>query len=250
MLTGKNNQRTLEVLMEDEIVNRGTLAFGITLTVSLCGGQARAANIIQDGNFQGPLETGTPTALGIWSDWTNAGIALNPAGDYASLPVGADLFQRFTALANGTYTLTFLVEDQSTSAAQLVFAVQQELGSPVGEEAALGLLEDITLEPSSGFEQVSLTFTVDNPSYPLNELTFSNSYDNPIPPITNSVNPRGTIIDIADVSLVLDPSGGVDGLSVSGVPEPSTWAMMLVGFAGLGYAGCRARRARVAASAT
>jgi hypothetical protein len=26
------------------------------------------------------------------------------------------------------------------------------------------------------------------------------------------------------------------------VPEPSTWAMMLLGFAGLGYAGVRARR--------
>jgi hypothetical protein len=33
----------------------------------------------------------------------------------------------------------------------------------------------------------------------------------------------------------------------SGVPEPSTWAMMLLGFAGLGYAGyCRAREPRPA----
>ncbi len=29
------------------------------------------------------------------------------------------------------------------------------------------------------------------------------------------------------------------------VPEPSTWAMMLLGFAGLGYAGYRSRRARL-----
>jgi hypothetical protein len=37
---------------------------------------------------------------------------------------------------------------------------------------------------------------------------------------------------------------GVDGLAPppSGIPEPSTWAMMLVGFAGLGYAGSRASR--------
>jgi hypothetical protein len=27
------------------------------------------------------------------------------------------------------------------------------------------------------------------------------------------------------------------GPPVEGVPEPSTWAMMLLGFAGLGYAG-------------
>jgi PEP-CTERM motif-containing protein len=36
---------------------------------------------------------------------------------------------------------------------------------------------------------------------------------------------------------------------VATVPEPSTWAMMLIGFAGLGLAGYRTRRARVDASA-
>jgi hypothetical protein len=38
-----------------------------------------------------------------------------------------------------------------------------------------------------------------------------------------------------------------EGLT-SSVPEPSTWAMMLIGFAGLGYAGYRASRRRVALS--
>jgi hypothetical protein len=48
----------------------------------------------------------------------------------------------------------------------------------------------------------------------------------------------------------VDPaaSGGppfslLDGVSLSStVPEPSTWAMMFVGFAGLAYAGLRNRR--------
>jgi hypothetical protein len=31
-------------------------------------------------------------------------------------------------------------------------------------------------------------------------------------------------------------------VSLTAVPEPSTWAMMLAGFAGLGYAGLRRRR--------
>jgi hypothetical protein len=39
-------------------------------------------------------------------------------------------------------------------------------------------------------------------------------------------------------SFVWDPTA----IPVQSVPEPSTWAMMLLGFAGLGYAGCRARR--------
>jgi hypothetical protein len=39
-------------------------------------------------------------------------------------------------------------------------------------------------------------------------------------------------------------------MEVSGVatPEPSTWAMMTLGFAGLGFAGYRASRRAVAAT--
>ena len=36
--------------------------------------------------------------------------------------------------------------------------------------------------------------------------------------------------------------GGTTGLSYNSVPEPSTWAMMLLGFAGLGFAGYRRTR--------
>jgi hypothetical protein len=34
--------------------------------------------------------------------------------------------------------------------------------------------------------------------------------------------------------------------ALGGVPEPSTWAMMLIGFAGLGFAGYLKRRPRAA----
>jgi hypothetical protein len=34
-------------------------------------------------------------------------------------------------------------------------------------------------------------------------------------------------------------SAGFSGPSVGAVPEPSTWAMVLIGFAGLGFAGAR-----------
>ena len=37
-------------------------------------------------------------------------------------------------------------------------------------------------------------------------------------------------------------SGGFSGPSAGTIPEPSTWAMMLIGFAGLGFAGARRRR--------
>jgi PEP-CTERM motif-containing protein len=42
--------------------------------------------------------------------------------------------------------------------------------------------------------------------------------------------------------------GGVGGVA-NGVPEPSTWAMMILGFCGLGFAGYRSSRQRVALAA-
>jgi PEP-CTERM motif len=42
------------------------------------------------------------------------------------------------------------------------------------------------------------------------------------------------------------PFALLDGVSLSAVPEPSTWAMMLVGFGGLGYAAYRRRRTTLA----
>jgi PEP-CTERM motif len=44
----------------------------------------------------------------------------------------------------------------------------------------------------------------------------------------------------------LPPFALLDGVSLTAVPEPSTWAMMLVGFSGLGYAAYRRRRTPVA----
>jgi hypothetical protein len=43
----------------------------------------------------------------------------------------------------------------------------------------------------------------------------------------------------------VDSSGASQGFlatPISGVPEPSTWAMMLLGFAGLGFAFRQSRR--------
>jgi hypothetical protein len=50
------------------------------------------------------------------------------------------------------------------------------------------------------------------------------------------------------VTSTYDPAGLTVSLSVTGVPEPATWAMMLVGFGGLGAA-IRTRRSRAVATA-
>jgi hypothetical protein len=44
-------------------------------------------------------------------------------------------------------------------------------------------------------------------------------------------------------SIVTSPGVGNAPGSISGIPEASTWAMLIVGFAGLGYAGLRRPKA-------
>jgi hypothetical protein len=39
-----------------------------------------------------------------------------------------------------------------------------------------------------------------------------------------------------------DSIGGIESFTLTAVPEPSTWAMMLLGFAGLGLASYRGKR--------
>jgi hypothetical protein len=51
----------------------------------------------------------------------------------------------------------------------------------------------------------------------------------------------------AGANETIDASGTVTETIFTSIPEPSTWAMMLLGFAGLGYAGYRASRRTAAA---
>lgn len=215
-----------------------TFGFGIAVTVLLSFvGQANASSIITDGDFLQPI--GTNLNLTPWSDWTAAGITRNSApdgiqGNYASLPVGADLFQRFNALANGGYVLSFLVRNQSPTTAKLVFAVQEALGTSRSVVFAAGTGAEVTLLPSDHFTSETLTFYIDNPSFIPNELAFSNSYDAAVPPIEDSINPSGTILDIAAVTLCrLSSYPCAVTPYVTAAPEPATWAVMLFGTFGL-----------------
>jgi hypothetical protein len=91
----------------------------------------------------------------------------------------------------------------------------------------------------------------------------SNPNVSPLENIASGVLPQGSyIVGFLNEGTVNNPSWqatansgaifetGSPGVTRSAVPEPSTWAMMLLGFAGLGFAGYRkARSARTALSA-
>ena len=60
-----------------------------------------------------------------------------------------------------------------------------------------------------------------------------------------AANNMSAAFGYGDVStlIIVDPPGGFEG-----APEPSTWAMLALGFAGLGLAGARARRRAASAA--
>jgi PEP-CTERM motif len=64
-------------------------------------------------------------------------------------------------------------------------------------------------------------------------------------PVVAAVDPISPVDPIGPVGPIGTP-GGPSG-SIAAVPEPSTWAMLLLGFAGLGYAGFRRSRGPIGA---
>ena len=107
-----------------------------------------------------------------------------------------------------------------------------------------GTFSDAVFGQDSG-----LTLTASNPS-PLQSVIFSS---NVIAPDLIAAFDRSVSMSFTDVtphaSIVLGTLGsfksGVTGNFSSTVPEPSTWAMMLLGFVGLGYVGFRKARSAI-----
>jgi hypothetical protein len=66
--------------------------------------------------------------------------------------------------------------------------------------------------------------------------------------IFRTVPATSSPIDVSDLLSAGARAGGFTALfqtKVSAVPEPSTWAMLLLGFAGLGYAAMRRKSVRL-----
>ncbi len=93
------------------------------------------------------------------------------------------------------------------------------------------------------FEGSDVTFTLSDGS----TTTFNSTGDGYV-----TSNFFGVVDATGVTSVLITAAGPTDNLSINGVagvadfPEPSTWAMMLIGFVGLGWAGYRARRTALA----
>jgi len=104
-------------------------------------------------------------------------------------------------------------------------------------------LEALPVGPSNLFLASSTTFY---------SLTASGTPATPSTPFVLSfpfANNHGTeTVSLTNVAYGAPGLGHVDSLTITAVPELSTWGMMLLGFAGLGFAGYR--RSRNSASAS
>jgi PEP-CTERM motif len=88
-----------------------------------------------------------------------------------------------------------------------------------------------------------------NPHYP-NSMNVPGSFSGWTPEIfdftASAASETLSFLAVGSPAANLPPFALLDGVSLTAVPEPSTWAMMLVGFSGLGYAAYRRRRTPVA----
>ena len=124
-----------------------------------------------------------------------------------------------------------------------------------GGDLMLGLIDDQLTGFAGGLGFQSMEFTVTANGVELLESTFKSLavaesfFRDRVIDLGSDFGGPGIDLTIA-YNLVADGSGGFGfDFAVGGaVPEPSTWAMMLIGFAGLGYAGYRRAREPRAAS--
>ena len=119
-----------------------------------------------------------------------------------------------------------------------------------GGDLQLGLIDNQLTGFATGLGFESMEFTITADGVEILDTTFrslavaESFFRDDVIDLGSDFGPN---IDLTfGYTLVADGSGGFGfDLAIGGaVPEPSTWAMMLVGFAGLGFAGYRSTRRR------
>jgi hypothetical protein len=179
---------------------------------------------------------GGPATLPLWGSSADG----SPAGNYF---YGVDstfqpsaLSQAISGLTVGDeYTLTF---DYAAAQQYLYsgYTTDQWVVTLGSQTIAMTPTIDLTSNGFSGWLTESVTFTYEGDGPNPNLLTF----------VDNGMG--GCNSSFLDCAINNPGASGsppfslLDGVSLTAVPEPSTWAMMLLGFAGLGYAGMRNRR--------
>ena len=184
----------------------------------------------------GPLTTGTfynvpgnsLTLNSITFASSNSGENINSASFYNQFPPTIDITNQY--LVNG------FPPDDSTLPLTLTITLPSAVTAFALDFSALFANTTATFTLSNGFSTSVVANDYSDPNLGTQFLGFLST--TPFSTITLSVPAGETSWVVEDVTT---------GTATS-VPEPSTWAMMLVGFLGLGYAGYRGSRKKSAAA--
>jgi hypothetical protein len=181
---------------------------GVALAALLPVAANASTNLLSNGSF----ETGDLTGWSAWGDFSFSGVS-GTFGGYA--PEDGN----YQVYLGSVYTVGGITQTISDTAGQTLKVTGWYAGIYTGPSSlaiSFNGVDIINLNPAPSdgvYRQFSATFTA-----------------------TGSDTLTVTSYQLPSYNLV-------DNFSVTAVPEPSTWALMLAGFAGLGFAGYRRSRA-------
>jgi hypothetical protein len=174
------------------------------------------------------LSSSANLASGVLTADSQSGFASSSIWDsftYTGLPVGG-------ATIAATLSLPGTLTGSSDGIATL------EEGTPTN---GLTLVDSVFFNVATGEPpSISLSFDVTNGA-PV--IVFAEIQVDGLDGVADLGDPPMLSLDVPKGASVTTASGVFDNFVSTTVPEPSTWAMLLIGFAGLGFAGCRARKA-------
>ena len=229
-------------------------ALAAIFPIMALGGQAKATTLV----LAGP----TFSADFIWNNDGTVSLLSAPLVDYTAVQQQSELWSDFssgsTLPAGSLMELSFAVVDGADhhtvsflhdfGAVGGTFSWSYDVSdaaTPKVEEASINAAILQTVGASS-----LLKTLVDNNS---NTYTLDFTQVGTVDSGATSATflPGATTLDVVDAMTVTGPHGS-DATGVSNsfvettIPEPSTWVMMLLGFAGLGFAGYRSSRKGIA----
>lgn len=222
-------------------MKKAAILIGVSISAALISLQAANAAIVSNGDFEGGGFSGWNVVVGSNTPSTNTApvvIAYNQASGYPTgafgesvpSPDGSGHGAYFSADGTGqniNQTVSLAANQQYTFSYQ-VYAPQNGLNNPFDANfqasidgfllpGSLGSVQSDLNPP--GWVTYSATFTTG--AAPVGLLTFSFT---------------GLGVAAADVVL--------DNVTIAAVPEASTWAMMILGFFGMGFIAYRRKGAR------
>jgi choice-of-anchor C domain-containing protein len=193
-----------------------------------------AVNLIADGNFDSPLSAGNfttytaPQSFGAGNVWSVTSGSVDEIGNYWQAPAtgggsvdlsgnAAGAIQQSFNAATGNYRLQFYLSGNPDGG----------LGTKQITVDAGGTSQDFFYTLGSGNSKTNM-------AYILETLTF------------HSAGGPNLLTFTSDTDSAF--GGVIGGVNVSAIPEPATWAMLLLGFGGIGWS-LRRRQSMAMASA-